>query len=168
VSPIQRIADLPFRERDPLALLHIEDEERAAPEDFAGFGYARIPAIHLDDGGPRPPRLVRDALVLGLHSADDGPALADDVELEFWLDDGASVAALLSVFLADWLPRLRAGEAAIVLALCNPHRAALPRPAAAGATPLYYPTGDVESWLDIADDGARRLRLAADAWHLAE
>jgi len=159
---VRTIADLPFRERPVLELLHLEDEARLAPDpDYAGFGYARVP--HLELAGAAGAGLgVDDALLIAVHSADDGEALADDVELEFVLD-GGSVSVLLSAFLAGWLPRLPAGARAIVLVLCNPHRAVLPHPAAAGPLPVHYAEGDVESWLD--PDGT--LRLVAATWRTA-
>jgi hypothetical protein len=94
--------------------------------------------------------------VLALHAADDGPALPADILLEFALP-GRPVTALLSAFLARWRPLLPPAPA-IVLALCNPHRARL-----AGPPGVHYALGAVDSWLDRDDDG-ERLRLAADTW----
>jgi hypothetical protein len=68
---------------------------------------------------------------------------------------------LATAFLDTWLPVLPPASA-VVLAMCNPHRAALARlPALASvAAPIYHATGDVTAWLDPGD----RIRLAADAW----
>jgi hypothetical protein len=71
----------------------------------------------------------------------------------------------LSAFLDRWLPIALGGEEAIVLAMCNPHRARVRRPAVAGDAALHYGAGDVDSWLDLPE---RRIRLAAPAWRLAE
>ena len=145
------ILELPFRERPVRELLNL-DEERAEPDpNYAGYGWALVDDVWLD--GER----VRNALVLALHSADDGEALADDIELEFELPERPPVSVLASTFLATWLPQLpKAGS--IVLATCNPHRAQLHVPANA---PVYYANGDVESWLDYEPDGAR-IRLASE------
>ena len=73
-------------------------------------------------------------------------------------------------FLERWLPVVAGGtDGAIVLALCNPHRARLRRPASAPAgVPVYYALGDVTSWA-VGDEpvrlpGATVLGLGADAW----
>jgi len=164
-GPIATIGDLPFVERPIAALLGIDGERETIDVDYTGYGWARVDRIWLATGG----RLTRvdDALVLALHSADDGEALADDVELEFVLPAAGSVAALLSSFLTRWLPRLPAAPA-IVLAMCNPHHARLAAVAAAGGRPVHYGRGDVDAWLDPgADQGRDRLRLVADAWERA-
>jgi hypothetical protein len=150
-----RIAELPFAERPVLELLNLADESRVSPDpDYAGFGHARIERVELIGAGGR---VVEDALLLAVHSADDGEALADDVELEFVLGD-RSVTVLLSAFLDRWLPRL--GDArAIVLVMCNPHRAVI---RSAAGVPVHYALGDVESWLDGGD-----VRLVAEAWRVA-
>jgi hypothetical protein len=148
-----KILELPFHERPARELLNL-DGERAEPDyNYAGYGWARVGDLWLDR------QHVRDALVLGLHTADDADAIADDIDLEFELPNAPPVAVLASVFLDKWLPELPAASS-IVLALCNPHNATLRRPAAATA-PVYYATGDVTSWLDHDDDGDR-IRLAAD------
>lgn len=149
------IADLPFRERPLLELLNLDEDRELPVTDYAGFGWAQVDELWLavgDDDGER----VTDALVLALHSADDGDALAADIELEFELPDGA-VTVLASDFLARWLPKLPPARA-IVLALCNPHGATLRRPAAA-VVPIRYGLGDVASWRD-----GDRVLLTAESW----
>lgn len=167
MEPIRSLVEIPFRRLHPLDLLHLREDRDAPDPDFAGFGYGRVDRIWLEDGsGACEP--VEDALVLALHSSDLGQAHPDDVELEFFVDEVGpdySVKARLSAFLAARLAGVRGDERAIVLALCNPHRAVLGRPAAAGTLPLHYPMGDVESWLD--PDGPR-LRLTAGAWRTAD
>ena len=153
------IAELPFREGPEIEVLHL-DEDRDAPDpDYAGYGWARVARLWLADHAGV--RSVDDALVLALHSADDGEPLADDLELEFELGPDRSVLVLASTFLATWLPRLPNDPAAIVLALCNPRRASI-RPPASSA-PLYYALGDVDSWLELDDSGSR-IWLAAPTW----
>ncbi|HEU0033517.1 MAG TPA: hypothetical protein VFQ53_22955 [Kofleriaceae bacterium] len=151
-----KIADLPFRERPLLELLHLDVDRDDVDTEYAGYGWARAERIWLASRSELVP--VDDALVLGLHSADDGEALADDVELEFELPGGKPVSVLLSKFLRQWLPKLP-GAPAIVLAMCNPHRAEV----RAGA-PVRYADGDVESWLERRDDGDR-IQLVADFWY---
>jgi hypothetical protein len=144
-----KIAELPFHERPVLELLNLDVHRDAPDRDYAGYGWARVDRIWLD----KTP--ISNALVLALHSADDGEVFADDVELELELDPGGrSVLVLLSRFLEVWLPKLPQ-DAAIVLAMCNPARATL-----RGPVGMHYGLGDVESWLD---DGAR-IRLAAETW----
>lgn len=148
-----KIRDLPFRERPVLELLNLEADRDEPDPDYAGYGWARVPSISLDE------LELADALVLALHSADDGEPMADDIELEFELPGSGSVLVLLSQFLAEWLPRLPRASA-VVLAMCNPHRATLEVDA---GVPVYYAHGDVESWLDESDGPyPDRLRLAAE------
>ncbi|MDB4962198.1 MAG: hypothetical protein JWP01_2197 [Myxococcales bacterium] len=155
-----KIAELPLRERPVLELLNLVGE-RATPDcEYAGYGWARVDRLWLATDDQRG-RAVDDVLLLALHSADDAEALADDIELEFELSVGAPVSVLASAFLARWLPRLPADASAIVLALCNPHRAVLRTPP--GKTPIHYAHGDVTSWLDRDDDGDH-IRLQADEW----
>lgn len=101
---------------------------------------------------------VDDALVLGLHSADLGEALLDDIELEFELPGAEPVTVLASQFFEQWLPTLPQASA-IVLALCNPHHAVLPYPSGAHV-PVYIASGDVQAWLD--HDKGDRIELVTD------
>ncbi len=149
------IADLPFRERPVLELLHLDEDRDAPSRDYAGFGWAQVDELWLaigEDDGER----VTDVVVVALHSADDGEVLAEDIELELELPDRA-VTVLASDFLARWLPMLPPSRA-IVLALCNPHAATLHRPTGV-IPPLRYGRGDVASWRD-----GDRLILTAEAW----
>ncbi|MBA3461913.1 MAG: hypothetical protein H0T46_18275 [Deltaproteobacteria bacterium] len=152
---VRSVAELPFLERPVLELLNLVEERELPDHDYAGFGWARVDSLWLAVGDAEQP--IVDALVLALHSADDGEPIADDVELEFELPDG-SVGVLASTFLDRWLPVLPRTKS-VVLALCNAHRAELRRPAGA-TTPIHYGLGDVESWRE----GAERIILTADAW----
>jgi hypothetical protein len=153
-----KILDLPFRERPVLELLGFDDERIEVDRDYAGYGWARVPTVWLVDGDGE--RRVDDALVLALHSDDNAHPLADDVELMFELPDGEPVTVLASMFLEKWLPTLPAASA-IVLAMCNPHHAALRVPGT--NMPVDVATGDVEAWID--DDKGGRLELcAAGSW----
>lgn len=158
------IAELPFVEGEVLEVLGLADETRTTVDtDYVGFGWARAARVWLADGDGGDGVAVDDALLVAVHAADDGAALADDVELEFALDD-AAVVTLLSRFLEVWLPRLPA-TASIVLVTCNPHRAVLARPRATGDRPVWYGLGAVDSWLDL---DPHRLRLVAhDGWRQA-
>jgi hypothetical protein len=186
--PIRSIADIPFRERDPFALLNLTPGVRGVPEldpddeledegpdlDYAGFGYARVGEIWLathDDPEPRP---VRHALLLALHTPDDAEAHDGDLLLEFWpegagdgADDEPVAQVMLSRFLGVWLPRISSDERAIVLAVCNPHHTLLSRPPALRSVPIHYPLGDTTSWCEEPADflsGGGTLRLLAGAW----
>ena len=152
-----KIAELPFHERPVLELLHLQEHRDAPDRDYAGYGWARVDRLWLAVGDA-PGTQIDDALVLALHSADDCEAFADDVELYFELPGAPPVSVLATAFLERWLPRLPRASA-VVLALCNPHDAVLPRPAGAAAT-IHYGLGDVESW---REDG-ERIILTADAW----
>lgn len=165
---IATVLDLPFREGPPLDVLGFADGRDTVDTDYAGFGWTRVDRLWLEDAtGARV--AIERPLVLALHAADDGPALPDDVLLEFDLTatagdgDGraetgtSAVTVRLSTFLQKWLPRLPAGDE-VVLALCNPHRARL-----AGPPGVRYALGNVDSWLDEHADGDR-LRLCADTW----
>ena len=171
MDEIRSIAELPFAERSLLTLLHL-DEQRDSPDlDFAGYGYGRADSLWLARHDHPELVQVKDALILALHSADEGEVLAGDVELEFEVEavaPGYSVTVLLSDFMRIWLSRIGGAERAIVLALCNPHRAVLPRPASSGSTPLYYAIGNVDSWGDWDEDGGQSLTLVADDWRVAE
>jgi hypothetical protein len=172
---IAAIADLPFRQRPLRELLHVEEHRPGVDLDYAGHGHAQAAAVVLASrDGQR--RVVTDALLVGVHHDDDGEPIADDLELAFEIgpvDDPAAAAPYvvpvrLSDFLRVWLPRIRGDERAIVLVTCNPFRARLSRPPAAGATPVYYPVGDVDSWLDEDLDQRRVFRLVAEDWRTAE
>jgi hypothetical protein len=155
------IAELPFVERPVRELLHLEVDREQPSREFSGFGWARVDAVWLE-AGDQPARRIDDALVLALHTADDAEQLADDLELELELPDRA-VTVLASAFLERWLPRLPRGSA-IVLAICNPHRAALRRPAAA-TVPVHYALGEVASWREpVPGDSHDRIILTADRW----
>lgn len=170
-GPIRSAADLPFPVRDPFELLGFRPG-RALPDlDYAGFGHARVPAIELvgDEEGTRTRVLAPQ--VLALHSADDGAALADDVELEFWVDPATAIAVPLSLFLRARAPAVIDGSAPVVLALCNPYRAALTRPPALAGPPIYYALGDVIAHLDAPEGAAwdlesAEIRLHAPAWRV--
>ena len=171
MQPITSIADLPFREWDQLALLNLSEHRDTPDDDYYEYGYSRFEKVCLlERNSPEPLPLVYDALLLALHSADEGEELADDVELEFFVEEVAddySVTVLLSDFLSRWLPRVSGSERAIVLAMCNPYRATVSRPAIAANTPVYYALGDVESWVEF--EGNRPFMwLTADRWLLAE
>jgi hypothetical protein len=155
------IAELPFVERPLRELLHLEVDRAEPSRDYAGFGWARAGAIWLEAGGGTA-RRVDDALVVALHTADDAEPIADDLELELELPD-RPVSVLASAFLERWLPRLpQCG--AVVLAICNPHRAMLRRPAAAVA-PIHLPLGEVASWRDATPGESQdRILLAAEDW----
>ena len=137
------LADLPFARRPPLELLGLTEDRAEIDTDYAGFGWTRVERLWLDDGA----------------------ALADDVELEFELGEVRAIAPL-SAFLARWLPRLPT-TSSVVLALCNPHHARLPAPAAAAGRPVWYGRGPVDSWLDHAPDHDRLRLVAAAGWHQA-
>jgi hypothetical protein len=155
------IDELPFAERPLRELLHLEADRVAPSRDYAGFGWARSDALWLE-ARDRPALRVDDAIVVALHTADDAEALRDDLELEFELPDGP-VSVLASAFLDRWLRRLPQGPA-IVLAVCNPHRAVLRRPAAA-AGPLHLPSGEVASWRERRHGEPRdRIVLTAEDW----
>jgi hypothetical protein len=133
--------------------------DRGGDPEYAGYGWARLERLYLSVDR-RPSRRLDDVLVVAVHASDDGPAIADDVELTFELPDDTKVRVLASAFLERWLPRLPPASA-IVLAMCNGHRAVLHRPAAA-ASPLWYGLGDVHAWQDL--DRGGRIRLHADEW----
>jgi hypothetical protein len=155
---VDSVLDLPFIERPVDELLHFDPDRREVDRQYAGFGWTRLPRVWLGTTRGTALEPVDDALVLALHSADAGAALADDIELEFELArEVVQVSATL--FLTRWLPRLPQTRS-IVLAMCNPHRARLALPV---SRPLWYPLGDAESWIDDANGGRIEL-LAEDSW----
>lgn len=157
MSAPRSIAELPFVEGEALEVLGLADATRTAVDtDYLGFGWARAARVWLADGDDAGGVTVDDALLVAVHSVDDGPPLDDDVELQFALAD-AVVVVPLSRFLDVWLPRLPVTPA-IVLVACNPHRASLARPLAAGERAVWYGLGAVDSWLDL---DPHRLRLVA-------
>ena len=169
MTPIRAIADLPFVRRDVLDLLNLRHHRAAPDADYTGFGHARLDALSLA-GDVGEPIEVRGALVIAVHSMEEPEELPGDIDLEFFLPEVSedhSVTVLLSAFLRVWLPLIRGDERAIVLVVCNPRQTILRAPAAAGRTPFYYPLGDVESWLDVADDH-KDVRLVARSWRCAD
>lgn len=182
---VSSVLELPFRRRPLYELLGFEDGRDAVNTEYTGYGWALPARIWLQPGDEEPMRI--DApLLLALHGADVD---ADGVVLEFYGDeagDGASgedsiVHAPLALFLERWLPRLP-GRGPVVLAMCNPRRQTVVAPAALGGRPLYYALGDTDSWIDEPEDPAApgellgederraggKMRLVAEAWHLAE
>jgi hypothetical protein len=154
------IAELPFIERPVIELLALDVDRDEPDPDYAGYGFAKIDRVMLvGDAGKR---IVEDALLVAVHSSDDGEVLANDIELELDLPDGelSSVTVLASRFLEVWLPKLP-NASAIVLVMCNPHRARLAGPA--WPVPIHYALGDVESWQDL-DDPRTGIRLVAETW----
>jgi hypothetical protein len=156
------IADLPFVERPLRELLDLVIDRDGTNRDYAGFGWARGATVWLE-AGDRPARRVDNALVIAVHAADDAEPLADDIELEFELPD-RPVAVLASAFLERWLPRLPQGSA-IVLAICNRHRAVLRRPVEA-SVPVHFALGDVLAWRDPegANEVGGGIILSAEDW----
>jgi hypothetical protein len=161
-----KIAELPFVERPLRALLDLEIDRDQPNRAYAGYGWAHADTVWLESGDGTAHR-VDGALVIALHTADDAEVLADDLELELDLPDRPPVAVLASVFLDHWLPRLPQYPA-IVLAICNPHRAVLRRPAAA-TVPVHQALGDVVAWYEPAagelasvEPGDRILLTAGD------
>jgi len=152
---LDSILDLPFVERPILELLHFDDARTEVDRQYAGFGWARIERIWLGSQQGGELSAVDDVLVLALHSADGAAPIADDIDLEFELPT-ESVIVNLTLFLSRWLPKLPR-TSNIVLAMCNPHRATLRFPM---TTPLWYPTGDAESWIDDEEGG--RIEILAD------
>ncbi|MBK8263341.1 MAG: hypothetical protein IPK80_18600 [Nannocystis sp.] len=168
-ATITSIAELPFPLVDPFALLGFQPGRREPDLDYAGYGRAHLPSIDLIDE-PRGAALrVERPHLFALHSADDGPELDADIELEFWFDRDTSITCPLSLFLRRRAPALLRGADPLVLALCNPYRAELRRPLELGDRPLYYALGDVIAHLD-APEGApwdlhtARISLQAPAW----
>lgn len=171
-----RLEDLPFERREPLALLGI-DRGRSEPDlsgAFTGFGYTAVDEIVLG-GATGEPTVVRDALVLALHSPylDDPDADPIEFELEFSLPDpddptGPPVAVFVSLarFLEVRAAPLVGDAPAIVLTACNPRNLHVAPPRWLDPSRrLHYATGNVVSWLDIEADGRERLRLQAQRWH---
>jgi hypothetical protein len=170
---VTKLASLPFIEREPRDLLDLVPRRERPNLDHDRSGWCRLPELTLEDAaGGR--EAVRGALVLGLHSMDDAPPLADDIALEFVLHDGAetySAGALLSAFLGARLAGLVGDAQAIVLALCNPQSAAVARPPGLGERPVYHADGDVTAWMQRRP-GARgwspaevEIILSARRWH---
>ncbi len=161
---ILSIAGLPFRERPVHELLALD---READPEYAGFGWARVDRLWLASDDEREPQCVDDALVIAVHASDDAEAIADDVDLDFEVDDEVVASVLASTFLAVWLPRLPQDTKTIVLVMCNPHAARLVTPPSLDR-PLHHGLGDVYAWFDPdAEDGAEhggRIRLVAEAW----
>lgn len=136
--------------------------DRGGDPEYAGYGWAKVERLYLSTEG-RPRRRLDDVLIVAIHASDDGPMIADDVELTFELPpDDAKVRVHASAFLERWLPRLPPASA-IVLAMCNEHGAALRRIAAAAA-PVHYGIGNVYAWQDL--DRGGRIRLHADEWRI--
>jgi len=145
-----KLTELPFRERPVIELLAL-DRDDADPE-YAGYGWSKVDRIWLQSASWR--RRLDDVLLVAIHAADDGEAIADDVVLDF--EVGEIVATTTATaFAAHWLRQLPAARH-VVMVMCNPHRAQLK---IAG---VHYGAGDVRAWLDPGD----RIRLTAEAWRM--
>jgi hypothetical protein len=185
---IGSVLELPFRRRPLYELLGFEDGRDEVNTEYTGYGWAQPARIWLQSGedGELESDVMRiDApLLLALHGADVASVAgsAGGVVLEFALDGRDEMKyAPLALFLERWLPQLP-GRGAVVLAMCNPRRATVVAPAVLGGRPLYYALGNTDSWIDEPQDPAApgellgederraggRMRLVAEAWHLAE
>ena len=167
--------------RDPIALLDLDGERDVPDPEFYGWGLGWVgPLVLAADGGAPRVDLPR-ALVVALHAADDQPEEPGALDLEFDIDldeTGDEFVALVVPaprFLEARLPGLVAeatrgheGPVDVVLALCNPRRVPIVRPAGLPASArLWWAEGDVESWLDPSPQGDR-FRLSALRWHAAD
>lgn len=172
--PISALADLPFVEREPWPLLGLDPNRRAPNRDHDECGFCRLDSVRLEDTGGRTITVERP-LVLALHTREHPERLPEDVELEFTLHDADgeySAVVLLSEFLRRRVaPLLDPRPTAVVLALCNPHRTDLPRPAVLGDLPLYYGHGDVTAWMQrrpgvrVWTPDSVDIILSAERWH---
>ena len=184
---IDGIAEIPFPEVEPLCLLGF-DPARSEPEmEYDAFGHAALPMVELisrghsergrEGDGQRAPLRVGASRLFALHSADDGEAYRDDIDLEFWVDDETAIVVSLARFLERRAQGLLGGARALVLALCNPYRARLSRPIGVDV-PIFYAEGDVVAYFEIdpeleldAELGAEeiqrgkiRVQLVAERW----
>ncbi len=173
------IAEIPFPEVDPLPLLGFDPARRGPEMEYERFGHALLPRVELvarGDGAGAPLSVV-GARVFALHSADDGEAHAEDIDLEFWVDDETALLVSLALFLERRGPPLVGAAPALVLALCNPHRARLARPTGIDV-PIFYAEGDVVAFFEIdpavdlstgigtseIERGLVRVQLVAERW----
>jgi hypothetical protein len=165
------LEDLAFVEREPWDLLGLHPGRALTDAEHAEFGWCRLAALRLEDASGAVVRVERP-LVLALHSRDDAPPRADDIELEFVLRDADgeySATAPLSEFLRRRAPPLLAGAEAVVLALCNPGGARVARPVCLGERPLHYGIGDVTAYMRRRAAGPWRpdnvsIFLTAERW----
>ncbi|MBL9106598.1 MAG: hypothetical protein JNL82_37100 [Myxococcales bacterium] len=173
------LEDLPFDEQAAWPLLGLDPERRdpLPDRDHEGFGWCRLDSLLLETTAEARVTRVERPLLLALHTREHPERLGDDLELEFILHDADGpfhAVARLSEFMRRRLPplleKLNPRPGAVVLALCNPHATALPRPAALGDLPLYYGRGDVTAFMQRRP-GARQwtpatvdIILSADSW----
>ncbi len=194
-TEIRSVRDLPFPELDRFTLLHLSPDRVDLDLDNYGFGYGRLDKIALvEQQVEQRTRVLRDVLVLALHAWDNAEPDPREIEISFWLDedeyyeeddpddDNLVVLAPLSLFLAKRLPELvdsfneRARSsgarpiAEVVLAVCNPFRAVLQRPAGLAGPPIYYPIGNATSRMEsdrareVWDPENATLCLDAEEW----
>lgn len=171
-----RVEDLPFRRREPHDLFGIVPG-RIEPDlsgNYTEHGWVRLDEIALADHEGST-TVLRDVLVVALHSPDlDNPLASDEepeVELELRL--GAEPDAELVAVIVPLVRFLDARAADVIgdardvlLAWCNPRRLRPSAPAWLDATRrLHFACGDVVSWLDPLEGGRARFRLAAESWH---
>jgi len=166
------VAGLPFPEAPPLTLLGFDPTRRDPELEYDAFGHTSLPHVDLvSTGAPASALRIEAPKIFALHSADDGDAYPDDIDLEFWVDDDTAVVVSLALFLERRAGPLIGDAPCLVLALCNPHRARLRRPEAVEVSvPIYYAEGDVIAYLDVEEDARPwtqervSVRLVADRW----
>lgn len=156
---LRSLADLPFEPHNPETLLGIVRGRPEPDQDYAGYGWALVERILLED--VQGVREVRDALLIAVHSADVQPPPPQPIDLEFEVGDQAYVVALPR-FLEVVASRLPIAGRPIVLAMCNPQAVDVEIPRAL-APMAHYAHGDVIAWLDERPDG-EQLRLSASRW----
>lgn len=174
------IDEIEVPRREPHALLDLEAQRDTPDPEFYRWGYGWVGPLRLDatDGGAV--ATLSRALVVALHAADvqpDEPGALDlefDIDLDETGDDFVAIVVPAARFLEARLAALVAGATAgsdgtvdVVLALCNPRRVAIARPAGLSeSVRLWWAEGDVESWLDPTPRGDG-FRLTALRWHAA-
>jgi hypothetical protein len=163
-----RLDQLPFEEREPLTLLGIVRGRAESDREFGGYGYATVPAIELTAAGG-PTQVVRDALVIAVHTPDELDEHATELELAFEVElDGELVIALVPLrrFLEERVAALLGDTKDVVLATCNPQDLRPQLPSWLGGRRLHFATGDVIAWLDHHGDGRETISLQAERWHI--
>lgn len=160
IKPIQSIKDIPFPKMDILDLLNLnqmgEKIKKEPDREYVKYGYSTAPVIHLVPTCDYRARVIKNGLVIMLHSVEETDPDAKDIELEFALTDlklaDQDFYVDLSVFLEKRFAEIQETYEAIILAVCNFNEIELPPIPVLEGIPTYYGIGEVVSYIEVETD----------------
>lgn len=154
------LIDIPLLKHMPDDLLGIDEENYPdGHPDFYQHGWGVFEEEQLLLMGLNKIVILDRCIVLVVHSTDNPPIQKRDIEAEFWLDEDdiegleedieirMSLNKFLNRRIEEIVEKCREEEIfELVLCVCNPHHAIIPRPNIPEDISVYFPKGVVEHW----------------------